>query len=753
MKETKEILPLDAFRYGEVKLTDSFCAHAYEKEKAYLKSIDIERLLAGFRETAGIKGDNECYGGWESTEIKGHTMGHYLSALSQAYAYESSDELKEMIDKICKELKACQRKDGYLFASSEEIFDRVENHKPAWVPWYTMHKILSGLLLAYKLGGNQTACEVADRLGDWISGRCSKWNEAIQRQVLSVEYGGMNDCLYELYEITHKAEHLQAAYLFDELPLFEKFYLGKDELNGLHANTTIPKVIGAMHRYKVTGEKYFLRVAENFWEIVVKHHTYITGGNSEWEHFGEADVLDGERTACNCETCNTYNMLKLTQMLFEATGKRQYASFYEKTWINAILSSQNPTTGMTTYFQPMETGFFKVYGTPYDRFWCCTGTGMENFTKLHEGIFYHREHVIYINRYISSQLCWKEEQLSIEVKTDFPDLDKVSLVVKAQKETPVKVCLYIPEWLDGKMEIWQDGSQLSYEEQDGYAVLMITGEKQLMLHCPMKLSYENLPDNPLTVAFKYGPIVLSSPLGKENMKTTVTGVDVLVAVKDQYIKDYIVIEKGTEAAWLKNLKEGLVKEPGQIKFHLKGTDEDSRLSFIPHYSQYQERYGIYWRLCKRESEEDIRSQEYQKWKRLRESLDCIQIGNDQYELAHKIRGEKTESIHYKEHRGRVIQENGWVSYELSGSLEGCRLNMVFCSEDEGKEFEIWINQQLLMKEKVEQHHETFYTKAYEIPGDKLEGKARFQLLIKVEAAGDSCRIFDEAFVTAIKQDK
>jgi DUF1680 family protein len=194
----------------------------------------------------------------------------------------------------------------------------------------------------------------------------------------------MNDALYELYKHTGNANHLSAANSFDEMTLFEPLYKGEDILNGKHANTTIPKIIGALNRYSVTGEEYYLQVAANFWEIVTENHTYITGGNSEWEHFGESKILDAERTNCNCETCNTYNMLKLSRELFRVTGDTKYADYYENAFINAILSSQNPETGMTTYFQPMATGFFKVYSSPTEHFWCCTGSGMENFSKLAE---------------------------------------------------------------------------------------------------------------------------------------------------------------------------------------------------------------------------------------------------------------------------------------------------------------------------------------------------------------------------------
>ena len=238
-----------------------------------------------------------------------------------------------------------------------------------------MHKIIAGLLDVSEFTGSEKALEVAEGLGDWTYERVSGWSDAVHNTVLSIEYGGMNDCLYELYKETGEERYAIAAHAFDEDALFRRVASGKaDVLNDLHANTTIPKFLGALNRYMtadgktIGGEKVdasaYLKYAETFWDMVVEHHTYVTGGNSEWEHFGRDDVLDAERTNCNCETCNVYNMLKLSRALFEITGERKYADYYENAFYNAILSSQNPETGMTMYFQPMATGYFKVYGEP-----------------------------------------------------------------------------------------------------------------------------------------------------------------------------------------------------------------------------------------------------------------------------------------------------------------------------------------------------------------------------------------------------
>ena len=375
-----------AYGLDQVLMRDAYCMNAFEKDVQYLKELDEERLLAGFYENAGCKAKKMRYGGWENMLIGGHTLGHYLTAASQAIANcqckkEDREILFAKVKRIIDGLLECQKnskgKPGFVFGATisdpnnvELQFDYVEQNKTniiteAWVPWYTMHKILDGVVNTYRLTGYAPALTLGSGIGDWTYDRGSKWSEETHRTVLGIEYGGMNDALYDLYQCTGKKEHLAAAHLFDEEALFQRVLTGDPNvLNNRHANTTIPKFVGALNRYFTLGEeaKEYLDYVESFWSMVVERHTYATGGNSEWEHFGEDYILDAERTNCNNETCNTYNMLKMTRKLFMATGKKKYAEYYENTLINAILSSQNPENGMTMYFQPMATGYYKVYG-------------------------------------------------------------------------------------------------------------------------------------------------------------------------------------------------------------------------------------------------------------------------------------------------------------------------------------------------------------------------------------------------------
>ena len=663
---------------SQVSVHDPYYQNAFSKEIEYLKSLDKDKLLTGFREVKGLEPKASVYGGWENTEIKGHTLGHYLVALAQAYAACGDEEIKKDIYYIVDELADSQLESGFLFASGEYLFDNVEQGKPAWVPWYTMHKIFEGLIAAYEITRYEKAYEVMNKLADWVYDRTSKWDEELNLRVLRVEYGGMNDCLYDVYSYTRKEKHLIAAHKFDEIALFTAIREGKDILNNLHANTTIPKFVGAMKRYMVYEdcEPFYLEACESFWDMVVNHHSYVTGGNSEWEHFGPPDQLDSERTSCNCETCNTYNMLKLSKGLYQITGKKKYLDFYENTLINAILSSQNPETGMTMYFQPMATGYFKVYSTPYDKFWCCTGTGMENFTKLNDAIYYTREaegaYEITVGRYVSSTLSLEKLQLKLIMEANYPYCEHSKITfLEVNDGQRLVIKLRIPDWSTSKDCVDVNGTREGISEKDGFLFIDRTWKKNDVINITWKMAvtYHNLPDNPHSVAFKYGPVVLSAGLGCEDMVSSKTGVNVTIPTKNIEIKDYILVKQMPVEDWLANLSEHLVRKPGsdKLEFVLKNTDEDDRLVFSPHYARYKDRYGIYFVMFN-ESSEDYKAYlaEEEKKRQLElATIDIIPVGNDQYELKHEIKGENTfaDTSNGYIHRG-THPNGGYFSYRM-----------------------------------------------------------------------------------------
>ena len=473
------ITGLSDYSMPEVEMKDEYLINGTEKMADYLKDFNVDKLASGFRRTAGLSSTSDTYGGWETSLIAGHAVGHYMTAAAQGYNNTGDEGLLKMSEALIDALYEAQIKEdttingqtvkkGYLFAttnkwssggsvvSGECQFDNVENNRTnittqAWVPWYTMHKILAGLVDTYKLTGNEKALEMADLLGTWVYNRVGGYSASMQTRVLNIEYGGMNDALYELYKITRDPNHAKAAHMFDEISLFDSIYNGEDILANKHANTTIPKIIGALNRVRTIDETngqletdapdaahdraYYLKIAENFWNIVVNDHSYITGGNSENEHFRAPHTENAYRNNINCETCNTYNMLKLSRELYKITGDKKYKDYYESTFLNAIISSQNPETGMTMYFQPMATGYFKVYSSRWNDFWCCTGSGMENFTKLTDSIYYKKDNAIVVNQYISSVLTDRNNGIKLTQESTLPDGETAKFTVELIDKT------------------------------------------------------------------------------------------------------------------------------------------------------------------------------------------------------------------------------------------------------------------------------------------------------------------------------
>jgi len=601
---------LQEFALDQVQITDQYQQNLFAKNVAYLiTTLNSDRLLAGFKAVSTGTTATNLYGGWESQNIRGHSLGHWLSAVAHAYQQaKGSDpalasQIKVKLDDVISKLKSYQSTNGFLFATPVSQFDDMDSGgSNNWVPYYTMHKILAGLLDVYEFEQNPDALAVASKMGDWLYARASGWNASAKSRALSSEYGGMNDALYELYKHTKSANHLTVAHVFDDTSLFTTTAQGNDTLSGKHANMTIPKFIGALNRYRTIGatEASYLSAADQFMAIVLKNHTYVTGGNSEDEHFHEPGKLDAHRDDVNNETCNAYNMSKLTRDLFKVTGDIKYADFYERVHINEILSSMNPATGMTTYFKPMGTGYFKAFGTPESSFWCCTGTGMENFSKLGDSVYFHDASDLYVVGYVSSTLTWADRGLALSQVTDIPSTNKVTFTISQAPLDAVNLKFRKPYWLAACQSagVSVNGQSLNAVDSGGFlgvSRVWKTGDK-VELTLPMEVQVSRLADNQNAAAFTYGPIVLSAGLGTASMTTT-GHAWTIAATKPSGIQDTIAINSGTTInGWIANIKTNLVQTPGKLEFNLKNTDSDSKLTFIPHYSRYQDRYGIYFKL-------------------------------------------------------------------------------------------------------------------------------------------------------------
>ncbi|HEV3141268.1 MAG TPA: beta-L-arabinofuranosidase domain-containing protein, partial [Vicinamibacterales bacterium] len=386
---TPVALRAEPFALTDVRLLDGPFKQAMQLDQEYLLALEPDRLLHNFRVNAGMTSTAKPLGGWEApdVELRGHTVGHYMSALALMYASTGDARFKSRADLMVGELAKIQTAQaakfhaGYLSAFPEELFDRVDARQRVWAPYYTIHKIMAGLLDVNQLCGNAQALAVVTKMADWVKFRVDRLSEAQQQRALGTEFGGMNEVLANIYAATGNAEYLRVAHAFDHKAIFDPLSRHEDPLSGLHANTQFPKIIGAAREYELTGDARFQDIARFFWDRVVHHRTFVMGGNSDGEAFFPEEEFSKHLGASGPETCNTYNMLKLTRHIFEWSADADAMDFYERALFNHILPSQDPATGMVLYYCPLRPGAWKSFSTPDDSFWCCVGTGMENHTK------------------------------------------------------------------------------------------------------------------------------------------------------------------------------------------------------------------------------------------------------------------------------------------------------------------------------------------------------------------------------------
>ncbi len=652
-----------------VSVTEPVFVNAYTKEKEYLRSLDVDKLLAGFREVAGLPRRADKYsGGWEDKDYSGHTLGHYMVALAQVYAREKSGEIQDRLEYILSELSQSQKQSGFLFTYDEEVFDKLEKGDPYKV-WYTMHKIVKGLIAVYKLTEMEQALDILKKLGEWITDRVLNWTDKQKRWTLTVADGGMNDCLYELYKITEDERYAEAAEKFDEQDLFTPLLAGKDILTNKHAADTIPKILGALNRYKAFGESEVrcLETAENFFDMVMKGHTYVTGGTGELMHFRTSGTLKEYRNQYNSETCSTYGMMVLAERLYSVTGDKKYMDYYEQAYFNAMLGAQNPEDGMTAFFQPMAAGYFKTFSTPFSKFWCCTGTAMEMFTDLNRNIYHTAGGDVYVNLYVSSVLEDKESGVKLTQTVNPESYETAEFVLELKGIEETVLYFRLPEWGGDNVEVTINGTAAKTSVKNGYLSTESkhkNGERIVLKFRPT-ITLHTLPDMEHCLAITYGPFVMAAGLGTEDMTTEcMRRNNVDVPTKNVAVLDRIVLQEGVNRSeWIANYKENFVKKDGKLIFTLSGLSEDGELTFIPYYKIYNERYGIYFDYFDEENlPDDLRAIKEEK-KRLEEERLAAEAEAARLAEEERLRQEEEERKRQEAVRLREEEERRRIEEE------------------------------------------------------------------------------------------
>lgn len=605
---------VESFSLSKVRLLDSPFKQAMEEDIQWLLNIKPNRLLHRFHKYAGLMPKDSVYRGWESSELSGHSLGHYLSAISMAYSAidnkERKNEFEKRVNYIVSELARCQnaRSTGYVggIPGGEKMFDEISKGNirareaptfglnDIWAPWYTMHKLFAGLIDAYQYVGNRQAKKVVIKLSDWAYGILEDLSEEEIEAMLRCEYGGMNEALAEVYAITGNQKYLELSRKFHDDPVLEQLAQKNDSLRGFHANTQIPKVVGTARRYELTGNEEDLTISKFFWNRVVNHRSYSMGGHSSGEYFHKADSLHlGYHT---CETCNSYNMLKLTKHIFQINPEVKYADFYERALYNHILASQDPSSGMVTYFVPLAEGAKRVYSTPFNSWWCCVGTGMENHVKYGENIYFKdQDGELYINLFIASVLNWKAKGLDIKLESEIPHNDRVKITVN--KGTPAEATINIryPSWAGSNATVLINGEDREIINEPG-SYISITREwnsgDEVNVIYPMEPALEELPGSPDMAAIKYGPIILAGKVEDAgNVLISNNGYQGEIFRPDERVE---IPELATEN---KDINGWLKKESDKpLIFKAKSEGESDSIEFKPFYQFHNDRYKMYFKV-------------------------------------------------------------------------------------------------------------------------------------------------------------
>jgi DUF1680 family protein len=743
----KTPLAVRPFPLQNVRLLDGPFKQAMDRNTRYLRDLDSDRMLHNFRLTAGLPSTAQPLGGWEEpkVELRGHFVGHFLTACALTYAASGDEPLRRKADSLVAELAKCQKalgKTGYLSAFPEEFIDRVIEGRRVWAPWYTLHKIMAGLLDMYVQCGNKQALEVLTGMASWTKVRMDKLDDEAMQRMLQVEHGGMTEILANLYAVTANPDHLALARRFDHKVFLDPLAAGRDELKGLHVNTQVPKVIGAAREYELTGEKYYHDIATYFWDEVVNHRSYVTGGTSNYEAWRtDPDVLAAEVSNASHETCVTYNMLKLTRRLFTWSADLKLADYYERALFNGILSTQDPVTGMVMYYVPMESGWYKTFCTPNDSFWCCTGTGVENHAKYGDSIYFHDDKGLFVNLFIASELVWPEKGLTVRQETNFPAEEGTSLHFSCRKDVDLDVRIRVPGWTTQGFEVRiNDEPQAVSARPGSYLTFTRTWKDgdRITLRTPMSLHLWRMPDDPNIAAILYGPVVLAGDLPTDDL------------AKEKIYGPYHADGKPAPAPDLvppsDNLEEWIKPVEGcPLTFRTVGAGRPEDVTLVPFQNLFGKRYALYWvfynekewaeveaKRRARAAEEATRQASIQK--RL---VDRVEIGEPGSEKGHNLQSEKSSSGELRGEKWRQAFDGGWFSYDvrvLSG--QSMVLLCTYWGSDVGRTFDILVEGTKIATQTVNVNFPgDFFDAEYKIPIDLTRGKEKVKVEFQAPAEG------------------
>ena len=703
------------FKLEQVKLLDGPFKQAQEIDKQYILAHDPNRLLAPFRIEAGLEPKAEMYGDWESGGLGGHIGGHYLTALAQMYVDTGDMRMKQRLDYMVKELAECQQANGNGYVGGvpdgKALWEEVAagqikagsfDLNGRWVPLYNLHKLWAGLRDAYLIAGNEQAKDVLIKLTDWWISVVSNLSDEQIQTMLRSEHGGLNEVFADVYAITGDEKYLDLAKRFNHRQLLDTLIDGRDILTGMHANTQIPKVIGFQRIAALSQDASLHQAAVFFWEIVTQKRSVAFGGNSVREHFNSVDDFQGmleERQGP--ETCNTYNMLRLSEQLFCAEPQTRYVDFYERALFNHILSTEHNLIPGFVYFTPIRPRHYRVYSQPEMHFWCCVGSGMENHGKYGQFIYAHADGDLFVNLFMASALDWDEKNLELRQETQFPDKPRSSLVFSIAEPVTFKLQIRQPVWIEnGGMAIKVNGDSVPVNVgPDGYVSIqrMWRDGDRIDIELPMNTYLERLPDGSDYAAVLHGPIVLAAKTSTDNLDGLRAGVGRWVHIPSGPLVPL------NQAPML--VSDNLETLPDQIKpvagkpmtFSASSViepEEFKSLELVPFFRLHDARYMMYWRLATPQQYgqvvEQLKAEERAKLVLEQNTLDKVTSGEQQPEMDHAYKGEQTETGEYEGRHWRDSSASFGYDLRITPGVP-VELMVTYTTETRRRRFDILIN--------------------------------------------------------------
>ncbi len=710
---------VESFDLSNVKITKGPFYKGQQADLNYILALDPDRLLAPFLKDAGFKPIKENYGNWENSGLDGHIGGHYLSALSLMYATTGNKELMERIKYMINWLRRCQEKNGNGYVGGipdgkamwKEISEGQINAgtfslNDRWVPLYNIHKLFAGLIDVYNITKLDDAKLILIKLTDWFYETTKNLSDKQIQTILISEHGGLNEAFVDVANITGESKYMEMAKRFSHKALLDPLLAHKNELTGLHANTQIPKVIGFEKYAQANNDKEWANASEFFWETVTNNWTISIGGNSVREHFHPANdftsMIESEEGP---ETCNTYNMLKLTRLLFLSNPDEKYINYYERALFNHILSSQHPEKGGFVYFTPMRPMHYRVYSQPQTSFWCCVGSGLENPGKYGEMIYCQTNNDLYVNLFIASELEWKNKDVKIIQETEFPYEASTKFIVKTNSPVKFNLKLRLPQWITENFEVKINDEVVDVQRDvNGYVNIekLWKNEDTLKFSFEMKTYAEFLPDSSSWVSFLHGPIVLGAITDSSNLDGLWADDSRMghVAMGPKYPLNEV------PAIILENLDEinSVIKpiDSQKFRFSISNLENTNGKNLIlqPFYEIHESRYILYWPVYSQVEYEkykkEIVRKELQNKELENRTIDLVWPGEQQPESDHFVKFQDSETGVFRNRHWRHAA--GFFSYQFKNpGNQKCLLRITYYGGDKDRKFNILVNNKVVAK--------------------------------------------------------